>query len=249
MELFALGVLEGEETKAIQEHVSSCPECMGKLAEARGQIALLSLAAREQNLPASVKEHLLEKVRAEKSTRFVPLRVHETQPAVRWWNTIWAPAAIGLVILTAFLWYGNRRLDQQLEKVRQQIAADQEQIHHSQALVAMLAAQDTMTVSLAGTPNMPKAWGTVKYNPRMQMMCYSADLPEPPPNKVYQMWAVPAAGDPVSEGIFMPDATGSGKMPMAKVPPGMACKWFCVTVEPEGGTPRPTGPKVLIGSL
>lgn len=249
LELFALGVLEEKESHEIQRHMSACPECTRRLSEARGRVALLSLASPEEIPPAAAKQKLLEGIRAEKSAQAEPSRGRETRRAARWWSTIWAPAAIGLVVISIFLWYGNRQLDNQLESIRQQIAADQKQIQHSQALVTMLAAQDTMTVKLEGTQNMPKAWGTVKYNPRMQMMCYSADLPEPPPNMVYQIWAVPEVGDPVNEGIFMPDAAGNGKMPMARVPSGMSCKWFCVTIEPEGGKSRPTGPKVLVGTL
>ena len=250
LELFALGVLEEEENNQIQGHVSSCPECMGRLAEAHGRVALLSFAAPEQVPSVAAKQKLLERIRAEKPAHTDASHVLKPVSVMHWWNTIWAPAAIGLVVLSIFLWYGNRQLDSQLDIIRKQIAADQKQIQHSQALVAMLTAQDTMTVKLEGTQNMPKAWGTVKYNPRMQMMCYSADLPEPPPKMVYQIWAVPEVGEPVSEGIFMPEAAvGGGKMPMARVPSGMSCKWFCVTIEPEGGKQRPTGPKVLVGTL
>ncbi|HEV2224241.1 MAG TPA: anti-sigma factor [Candidatus Acidoferrales bacterium] len=248
-ELFALGVFPGEESASIQAHIDSCPECARRLAEARGRVALLALAAPEQNPPTVVKQRLLEKVRGEKSSAIAPVQVRETRPSAPWWNTIWAPAAVALAIATIFLWISDRRLDQQLQQIQQATQTYQEQTHHAQALVNVLAAQDTVTVKLDATPAMPKAWGYVKYNPRMGMMCYSADLPEPPPDKVYQMWAIPVTGNPVSAGVFMPGAAHNGQMPMAKVPTGMDCKWFCVTVEPKGGKSAPTGPKVLVGTL
>ncbi len=248
-ELFALGVFPSEESAPIQAHIDACPECARKLAEARGRIALLALAAPSQNPPAVVKHRLLEKVRAEKSSTIAPIRIREARPPVRWWNTIWAPAALALAVATIFLWISDRRLGDQLQHIQQVTQTYQAQTEHAQALVSVLAAADTMTVRLNATPAMPKAWGYVKFNPRMGMMCYSADLPEPPPDKVYQMWAVPATGDPVSAGVFMPAAAHNGQMPVAKVPTGMDCKWFCVTVEPKGGKPTPTGPKVLVGTL
>lgn len=247
-ELFALGVFPSEERAPIQAHIDSCAECARKLAEARGRIALLSLAAPEQNPPAVVKQRLLEKVRTGKSSTIAPVRIRETRPFAPWWNTIWAPAAVALALATIFLWISDRRLDRQLEQIRQVTRTYQAQTQRAQALVSVLAAQDTVTVKLDATPAMPKAWGSVKYNPRMGMMCYTADLPEPPPNKVYQMWAVPMTGNPVSAGVFMPAAAHNGQM-LAKVPTGMDCKWFCVTVEPKGGKPAPTGPKVLVGTL
>src|SRR6185437_3620554 len=199
--------------------------------------------------PTVVKQRLLEKVRAEKSSTITPARVRETRPSARWWNTIWAPAAVALAIATVFLWISDRHLDEQLHRIQQATRTYQAQTQHAQALVNVLAAQDTVTVKLDATPAMPKAWGSVKYNPRMGMMCYTADLPEPPPGKVYQMWAIPVTGNPVSAGVFMPAAAHSGQMPMARVPTGMDCKWFCVTVEPKGGKSAPTGPKVLVGTL
>lgn len=247
-ELFALGVFPSEESASIQAHVNSCPECGRKLAEARGRIALLALAAPRQSPSTVVKQRLLAKVRAEKSSTVAPGQASETRPSARWWNTIWAPAAVALAMATIFLWIGDRRLDQQLQQIQQATQMYQAQTEHAQALVNVLAAQDTVTVKLDATPAMPKAWGSVKYNPRMGMMCYTADLPEPPPDKVYQMWAVPVAGNPVSAGVFMPAAAHSGQM-LAKVPTGMDCKWFCVTVEPKGGKSAPTGPKVLVGAL
>lgn len=248
-ELFALGVLPGEERTPIQAHIDSCPECARKLAEARGRIALLSLAAPQQSPPMLAKQRLLEKVRAETSSTIAPVRVRETRRAAPWWNTFWAPAAAALAFATVFLWISDRSLDLQLQQIRQTTQTYKEQTEHAQALVNVLAAQDTVTVKLDATPAMPKARGSVKYNPRMGMMCYTADLPEPPPDKVYQMWAIPVTGNPVSAGIFMPAAAHNGQMPMAKVPTGMDCKWFCVTVEPKGGKSAPTGPKVLVGTL
>lgn len=64
-ELFALGGFASDEWAHIQAHIDSCPECTRKLAEARGRIALLPLAAPKQNPPAAVKRRLLEKIRAE----------------------------------------------------------------------------------------------------------------------------------------------------------------------------------------
>jgi anti-sigma factor RsiW len=44
-DLYALGVLEGEEKAAFEAHVPACAACAEKLAEARGRIALLAFAA------------------------------------------------------------------------------------------------------------------------------------------------------------------------------------------------------------
>ncbi|HVA71825.1 MAG TPA: anti-sigma factor [Candidatus Limnocylindrales bacterium] len=246
-ELFALGVIAGEECASIQAHIDACPECARKLAEARGRVALLSLAAPQQNPPAALKQRLLETIRAEKSLRAVPVR--GTRPAPRWWNTIWAPAALALAIATVFLWISDRRLDRQLHQMRQATQTYQAQTQRDRELVQILTARDTMTVSLSPMPQVPKAWASLKYNPRMGLVCYTGDLPAPPPNKVYQMWIVPASGAAVSAGVFMPAAFNQGRVCVAKVPRNISCKAFAVTLEPAGGMPQPTGAKVLAGAL
>ncbi|MHB8525423.1 MAG: anti-sigma factor [Candidatus Acidiferrales bacterium] len=249
LELFALGVIAGEDCAAIRAHVNTCPECARKLAEARGRIALLALAAPEQNPPSMVKQRLLEKIREEKSVGVAPVRIRETRPSARWWNTIWAPAALALAVATVFLWVSDRRLDRQLQHIQGVTQSYQAETQREREIVKILTAQDTMSVSLAPMPQVPKAWASLKYNARMGVVCYTGALPAPPPNKEYQMWIVPMTGDPISAGVFMPSAFSQGRLCVAKVPGDIPCKAFAVTIEPMGGMPQPTGPKVLIGAL
>ena len=111
----------------------------------------------------------------------------------------------------------------------------------------MLAAPDTLSVKLAGTPEAEKATGIVRYNARKGMVLYTAVLPPLPAGKIYQMWLVPATGVPISAGIFVPVEHGARQMWMAEVPLHAEAKLFAVTVEPGGGMPQPTGVKVLGG--
>jgi anti-sigma-K factor RskA len=253
LELLALGLLGGEECQNIRAHVSSCEECARKLAEARGRVALFSLAAPAQNPPPVVREGLLDKIRsaeipAEKPALADSARSRPLHVRAGWWNTIWVPATAVLAIATVLLWITDRRIDDQLRQLQQQTQTYEAQARHAQALVSILAAQDTKTVSLSPTPRVSTAWASVKYNSRMGMICYTGDLPAPPPHKEYQMWIVPMSGSPVSAGAFMPASFNQGRICMAKMPEGITCKSFAVTVEPMGGMPHPTGPMVLTGA-
>jgi anti-sigma-K factor RskA len=77
-------------------------------------------------------------------------------------------------------------------------------------------------------------------------MFYSDTLSAAPPDKSYQLWLVPASGNPISAGILTPEA-GVGSRLVATMPTGIAAKAFAVTIEPAGGSPQPTGSKVLVG--
>lgn len=256
LELLALGAVAGEECESMRVHLAACADCSRRFAEARGRVALFAFAAPPQNPPASARRRLLQKIRAEElaSETSAPATPARSQyapfhPQARWWKTIWLPATVALAILTLLLWTSDRRIDNQLRQLQQQVRVYQAQAHRMQELAAMLAAQDTKTVALAPTPRVPNAaWGRVKYNSRMGIICYTGDLPAPPPDKEYQMWIVPMAGSPISGGAFMPASFDQGRMCMAKMPAGLACKSFAVTIEPMGGMPHPTGPMVLSGS-
>ena len=249
LELLALGVFSPEESEPLRAHVSSCAECSRNFAEAQGRVALFALAAPPQDPPPSVRENLLRKIRTEKvradqsASNVSPSR--EVSTALRWWNTIWVPAFAVLAIATVILWTNDRRMGDQLQKMRDAEQMFENQMHHEQALVAILSAADTKTVSLAPSAKAAKWWADVKYNSRLGMVCYNGDLPVPPPNKEYQMWIVPEVGAPISVGAFMPASFSNGRMCMAKMPQGVTCKDFGVTVEPMGGMPRPTGPVIL----
>ncbi len=114
-DLLALGALEGEEKHAIETHVASCADCARKLAEARGRVAMLSLAAPPAAPSAAVKQRLMAQIRGEAGAlRVSRARIHAPAAFGRWWNAILVPAGVALAALTIFLWHENRALDRQL---------------------------------------------------------------------------------------------------------------------------------------
>lgn len=89
--------------------------------------------------------------------------------------------------------------------------------------------------------------GKAFYHPRQGLVFYAANLPALPSGRTYQLWLVPAEGNPISAGVFPVDVRGNGAVLLPPLPTGVTAKAFAVTVEPVGGVPQPTGPKVLIG--
>ncbi len=254
LELLALGVIAGEECESFRTHISACAECSRNFAAAQGRVALFALAAPPQSPSSAARDDLLERIRAEKvaAASISAGEMHSENRAVavprrtRWWNSVWVPAAAVLAIAMILLWVNNRRLDNQLQGMQNAEQKFEAQEEHEKALVAFFSAQDTEAVTLAPKPLVPKsAWARVKFNSRLGMVCYTGDLPAPPPHMEYQMWIVPMVGNPISAGAFMPASFSNGKMCMAQMPQGVDCKSFAVTIEPMGGMPRPTGPQVL----
>jgi anti-sigma-K factor RskA len=255
-DLYALGALEGDENVLIESHVASCADCTRKLAEARGRVALLALSVPLAAPSPGLKVRLMKQVRdsAQAETLIaVPLTVPQESEQSggffgRWWVAVLAPAAVALAVASIFLWTENRRLDQQLAGLRTDMQQQREQLRQAHEIADLITARDTITVALSPQPGVPKGTGHVMYNAKMGMLMYDGELASAPADKAYQLWLVPAEGNPISAGVFHP-VTGETTHFMMKLPEGVTPKAFAVTLEPAGGQPQPTGPKILVGAV
>jgi len=253
-DLYALGVMEGEERQAIEEHLEGCADCARQLEEARGRIALLSFAVPQVAPNPRLKERLMAHVggmapRFEPQAQLPPAEPEKVSIfASRWWAGILTPLVFGLATATVVLWVDNEDLQKQVRSLRASAQEQQNQLATARGVIDAAAEVDTLAVNLAPPPNV-SGRGLVHYNERHGMVLLHALLAPLPPEKTYQLWLVPAQGNPISLGIFTPeDNTGSSYM-VSSVPAGMKAKAFAITVEPSGGVPQPTGPKVLIGPV
>jgi hypothetical protein len=163
------------------------------------------------------------------------------------WTAILLPIAAVLAIATFLLWNANRQLDGQLAALRRSAQLQEQQLQDAREIATLITAHDTITVPLAPQPAMPQGMAHVMYNAKMGMLMYEGEIPPAPSAKSYQLWLVPASGNPISCGVFNP-VSGQPDHWMMKLPKGIDPKAFAVTLEPSGGMPQPTGPKVLIGA-
>jgi anti-sigma-K factor RskA len=252
-DLLALGALEGEEKQALEAHVAWCANCAHKLAEARGRVAMLSLAAPPVVPSAGVRQSLRAQVRgaAEQSAPARAAREPQFAPSTfgRWWSAVLIPAGVVCAVLTILLWRENRDLDRQLAALRASMSQQRHELREANEVADLMTSQSTISVSLAHQPGTPMGSAHVIYNEKMGMlMCDGQIAPAPADDKSYQLWVIPRNGKPISAGVF--SATSGQRMRMmAKVPEGIDAKSFAVTLEPAGGMPHPTGPTVLMGSV
>jgi anti-sigma-K factor RskA len=251
-DLYALGALEGEERQAIESHMEQCAACSRKLAEAHGRIALLALGLPRVEPSLGVRERLMNRVRTTTEGQAVRLSSLEPERAAgffgRWWAVVLAPAAVVLALAAFFLWKENARLDRRLAELRATMQEQQKQLDYARNVAHLFEAKDTITVSLAPMPGMPSGAAKVMYNEKMGMVMYDGWIEPPPEDKSYQLWVVPMEGDPISVGVFNP-ATSDSAHWLTKVPAGVAARAFAITLEPAGGAPVPSGPKVLAGPV
>lgn len=242
-ELYALGALEAGEQQALELHLETCSECSRKTQEALGRVAALSLAAPVETPSPSAKERLFGRLRAETAKRAAP-----RLPAFQ----RWAAATLALVCLVlgtalVFLKVQNRNLSDRVSELQRALERQTVEAARARAVFDVLTAPETVRVTLVPAQVRPTPQGKAFYNPQKGLLFYAANLPALPPDRTYQLWLVPVEGNPVSAGVFQADAAGNGTILLPGLPPSLAAKAFAVTVEPAGGVPQPTGPKVLVG--
>lgn len=108
----------------------------------------------------------------------------------------------------------------------------------------ILNAPDVAGTSLAGVAPATTARARVYVSASRGLFFAAENLPPLPTGRTYQLWTI-VAGQPVSHGIFGPEASGRADL-LAQAPPGPVDA-IAVTIEPAGGVPAPTGDKVLLG--
>ncbi len=242
-DLYTLGVLEGEEKQALESHLKGCPDCSGKWEAARGRVALLALAAPARVPPRRAKESLLSRVRAELMGAPAPIR----RPRARWAVPAFALTSLALAVGLGLTTVRNHKLDRQVTVLQAQLESARIESNRLRRIADLLTAADSVKVTLVAGEARPIPQGKAFYHPRKGLLFYAANLPALPQGRTYQLWLVPTAGLPINAGIFQTDAQGNGEVVLPPLPLETPAKAFAVTVEPAGGVPQPTGPKVLIG--
>ena len=259
LELYALGALREDEAAELKAHVAACGECAMKLAEAHGSAALLGFAVKQEPPAGTIKAELMARIRAKEHAYAWALHANGAElkgakagPAneekISWRKPVLVAIAVALALVSLGLSWQNRKLSAELAKERQSAGTLLEDHKQIEKLVNILVAPDTLAVKLTGMGEGASGSGAVKYNRRLGIMVYTAQLPALPAGKNYQMWLVPAKGEAISEGVLRPDVRAWGNLWTAAIPAGTEAKEFWVTIESAGGVSQPTGPKVLEGT-
>ncbi len=113
-------------------------------------------------------------------------------------------------------------------------------------LVEILAAPDLRRYALGGLGATPAAYAQVLWSRTRGLAITASRLPAPPASTLYQVWIRGVTGT-ASAGTLVPDANGRASLvvsgPLTLPAPGA----IRVTIEPQGGSPQPTGEPCLAG--
>jgi anti-sigma-K factor RskA len=228
---YVLGALEPDDDHAFRRHLSGCAACQAEVRELEAVVGELAWSAPQVDPPRSLRTAIRRSVgvpagRGARTFRLGPPRTILSRVAV----------ALGVVLLFV-LSFWNMGL-------RNQVALDQRRLEAFEAAARLVNDPQAETFTLTGPDG---ARGVVVASTlRDRGALIVQGLPALPPDRVWQLWAIPPGGG-LNQAI--PGRTWLSSDEVAAIPfDGMRLEpqtTFAVTSEPRGGSRRPSPPLVL----
>ena len=247
----SLGALEESERDVVLNHVARCRDCADELRSYRETAARLGLALQAQEPPSALKSRLVAAATAQE-TAGQASRPWAMRPwfrlALRQPATLVACLAL-LVALSTMLWAA--RLQTQLDQERAATASLRDRAARYDRVVAVLQASELRLSPMQGADSAPGAVGRLYLDSDTGAgMMMARSLPPLAEGRTYQLWWVAADGKRESGGLI-PYTDPQGNAYALVQCPGQCGSWQSVgvTEEPAGGSPAPTGQRVLAGTL
>jgi anti-sigma-K factor RskA len=242
--LYVAGALPPAEAEEFERHLSGCDRCKAEVAASRLMTAELSLVVAESP-PPSLRAAVLAAISqvpqvpaASRSGEGPDSAAPETPPAssrpatvtplhrssARMPALLAAAAVIAALGFGGWAWQSREAANREVQQASQQASQ----------LADLLSARDVKMVTGRGVAS--GMTGTVVLSPsRRQAVLVASHLPPLPDGKVYEAWTIKKA--PVPAGTFTAaDAKSLVPLPAS----ALAAQSVAITVEPEGGSAKPT---------
>jgi anti-sigma-K factor RskA len=246
---YILDAVDEHDRARIEAHLRHCASCSQIVAEYQPVADSLAYSVPLFEPPAELKYRVLAAIPKSK-----PLA---RRAALGWFNLSFLANALrspafsaAMLLLLIGLGAWNFTLQNQ---ITQQAAFNQQmtaEITRQRTLVSTVAYADTQPKRLQSTDAAPLAIGRLYLAPELNAIALIVyDMPVLDAKKVYQIWLIDPAGDRTSAGVFTVDDRGRGWVYVRSPKPLSQFQSVGITVEPEGGSPKPTGAKMMGTSL
>ncbi|WP_432042835.1 anti-sigma factor [Streptomyces cadmiisoli] len=237
---YALDALEGDERRRFEKHLARCERCAAEV-RALSEDAVRLARSTAAPAPAALRERVLAAVRttpqdpapARGHAPALPAHVWGTQPPPSSSRTrtprmrpllvpfATATAAAALVVASLFAVQANR--------TQEQLNAERDR---SREIAEVLAAPDARATT--GRDGDGGTIGVVASASAGRAVVTLSGYDDPPDDRVHQLWLMRPRAQPRSLGLF------EGDTPLVASGLGPSASSLAVTVEPDGGSPRPT---------
>lgn len=241
---YALDALEPAERVRFERHLKSCDRCAAEVRDLAEDAVRLAWSTATPAPPA-LRDRVLAAVRttAQEPAPQRGARARDSQLPPHVWGTAPPPrvrerrraallvpfatatAAAALVVASLFAVQANRTQDE--------LAAERDR---AREIAHVLAAPDARASSGRDARG-ARSGDRLRFGPRGGR--HSERIRRPSEGRVRQLWLMDQEGRPRSLGLF------EGDTPLVASGLGPASTSLAVTVEPDGGSPQPTGQPIV----
>jgi anti-sigma-K factor RskA len=242
---YVLGALPEEERLSFEDYLAAHPERQAEIDELGAVAGLLAFSPQEQEPSPELRSRVMEVVEAEAEPRRV--RGRSTFAKVGDYLSVRSLALGAAALLVIGLLSWNVLLQSQVEVLQGRVQDAQGRVQDLQAQVenARDQRQQSPTVELEGSWADQGANAKVVSIQENQVILVARNMPSVPEDQTCQIWVI-NDDVPKPSGLFQPDrnitaAPITNSITNADV--------IAVTVEPAGGSKKPTSDPVLLADL
>ena len=253
-----VGALTASEAQDFERHVIECSACAEEVMDARAIASALSTTV-AVNPPARLRGSVLASIAhtpQEQIATVTALPRSETVAADRSSRRNRATSLLAAAAVVAAVGFGGWAVQLGQDASDSQQAADVA-LSQRAKLASLLTAADVQTAKLASLLtaadvqtvsgrfiSSDDSGAVVMSEERQMAVLVATGLPKLPEGKVYEAWTV--KGDPAPAGIFTSDDSDAV---VELSDAAFDADSIAVTIEPAGGSPKPTGDAVFDVSL
>tara|TARA_R110002124_G_scaffold47149_2_gene140665 strand:- start:2560 stop:3357 length:798 start_codon:yes stop_codon:yes gene_type:complete len=250
---FVLNSITKEEEQQFKTLLENATEEQQQLYQDMQSISSeMALLAYNEAPSEKVKEQLLEMAWASVRSREGGANVHYLSR-----YRLSAAAAVLFLISSLGLFFFNQNLEADLESQKELVAQKETtirlletEVERKSELLAILEARDVDLILMDGLEVNPNGFGKVVWDKdNGQALLQVANMPRVPTAKEYQLWFV-INNQPFSAGVFaVNDPAKDNFFKIQELNQSATQGAFAITLEPEGGSPQPTGDMYMLGAL
>jgi anti-sigma-K factor RskA len=227
---YVLGALPEEEKLSFEEYLAAHPERQAELDELGAVAGLLAFSPQEQEPSPELRSWVMEIVEAEDEPRRV--RGRSTFARVGDFLSVRSLALGAAALLVIGLLSWNVLLQDQVQNLQGQVQDAQDQ-------------RQSPTIELEGSWADQGANAEVVSIHKNQAILVAKDMPSVPEERTCQIWVI-SDDVPKPSGLFQPDQNVTAAPVTNSIKKGDV---IAVTVEPAGGSKKPTSDPVLLAKL
>ena len=234
---YVLGALAEQERREFEEYLAAHPERQAEVDELEAVAGLLALAPPEQEPPPELRRRIMGVVEAEASPEAGRPRAERPSRLARVWELLGARnlalGAAAVLVVGLFSW--GTLLRAEIQDLQGRVQSLQSQVQGGPQMI-----------ELEGTGAKQGAQAKLVTLEGDRAVLMVEDMPPLPEGKTYQIWVIGNDGAPEPSGLFEP---GGDALAAVVEHPVERTDTVAVTVEPEGGSPKPTSDPMLVAEV